>query len=492
MYKNTIGFTHNFKTISSKTLSVVEKEDEIEINISEITQIPALYVNNLFIPTYEDWLAENTRQNVVPVVGFQYRGVGTISKPFTDTTVYPLGGGVRTSSVNTAIQNAIDGSTVYGYVGTGTRLNPQRRGQQIIVQDNSSNYVYAGDLNYSDLNLKLESNAVFTTNALLIDLDNGTNFNVNNSSVKLEVQEGKTLEVTQSLGFNNSGNASATNSYTTAKTVELNGNGLITFTYNGANNLTKYIFNGEGNNNDGNLHYIVRCQVRAVRQGVYFSKNKNRMDVYNLMESGIFSGSIDTNLKAFHLTGGEVRLFGEGALSVNSETSGRLYGITFQPIGAGIGNSILSMTNTTLLYNCNFTFAKLNNENVRLSVVNTVGGGSNYVAGTSPALAVNGLFKNLGSTKWQVEFKNNRFPYTGINFEEVDLTMNNTTSSSNHIGNSLVETLVVYNNRKNAALAGIPLYSAFLSRNEAGRSEGDELNPYPNTSSWIRDIVLPA
>ena len=56
----------------------------------------------------------------------------------------------------------------------------------------------------------------------------------------------------------------------------------------------------------------------------------------------------------------------------------------------------------------------------------------------------------------------------------------------------MVETLVVYNSRANAISAGVPLYSAFLNRDNAGVAEGAEVNPYPSTTKWYRDIVLPA
>ena len=56
----------------------------------------------------------------------------------------------------------------------------------------------------------------------------------------------------------------------------------------------------------------------------------------------------------------------------------------------------------------------------------------------------------------------------------------------------MIESLVVYNNRANALSAGVPVYSAFLNRGNDGVAEGSELNPFPNTVKWIRDIVLPA
>ena len=74
----------------------------------------------------------------------------------------------------------------------------------------------------------------------------------------------------------------------------------------------------------------------------------------------------------------------------------------------------------------------------------------------------------------------------------MDLTKGNNISSTNTVGSNVIETLVVYNNRANAIAAGVPLYSAFLNRDNVGVAEGAESNPYPLTAKWYRDIVLPA
>ena len=75
------------------------------------------------------------------------------------------------------------------------------------------------------------------------------------------------------------------------------------------------------------------------------------------------------------------------------------------------------------------------------------------------------------------------FSYTGIDFTKVDLTSGNAYSAINFIGNSVVESLVTFDDRAAAINAGIPLYSAYL------KTEGVA---YPTTIKWVRDIVLPA
>ena len=48
---------------------------------------------------------------------------------------------------------------------------------------------------------------------------------------------------------------------------------------------------------------------------------------------------------------------------------------------------------------------------------------------------------------------------------------------------NIVESLVVYDDRAAALLAGLPLYSAYLKTGGVA---------YPTTTGWVRDIVLPA
>ena len=48
---------------------------------------------------------------------------------------------------------------------------------------------------------------------------------------------------------------------------------------------------------------------------------------------------------------------------------------------------------------------------------------------------------------------------------------------------NIVESLVIYNNRAAALLAGRPLYSAYLKTSGVA---------YPTTAGWVRDIVLPS
>lgn len=461
--QNSEDVTVRLKKIKSNTLTITSTDEELLIDTPLTSAIPALYVNNLYEPTYQEWLAENTSQNLgTPVPGFEYIGKGTSAQPFTDTVSYTLGNPLSTPVVtaNTAIQNALD-----VYVGTGSRLNPDLSGQTIIVQANSVGYTFNGDLDYSNLKIRFEESVIFTTTGYLVDMDNSSNFDSETSSVSIEVSEGKSLYISDSLGFRNSGNTSTTPpSYNTGRIVFLLGEGEIYSDYNGVDVLSRYIINGEGNNNDDGLHFQVKCQLRSIYSGIYYSKNKQRVDFYNQITSGILNGSVNVSLQAFKMTGGQIRFFEKAAINISSQVSGRNYGVTFEPQNSGIGYCSFQLNSAKVSGSANFMFSKLNNENVEFIAFNSPSGSgfATVIPGTNTV--VNGLFENLGASKWEVNFKNNVFSFTGIDFDKVDLTQGNNVSSTNFIGNNIIESLVVYSSKQAAQNAGITKGSKFLKK----------------------------
>lgn len=438
VYKGLNGTTklHEFYNLKSNTQKIELIGNNIFIDTPETSTIPALYVNNLYVPTEAEFLAGNTK------------GEGTLAKPFTDTvTAYVLG--VPTITANTSIQNGLD-----AYVGSGTRLLPQRVGQKIIVQDNNLGYTFPGNFSYTSLNLKVQAFIQATTTGLLVDMDNSSYFDSESSQITIDIAANYELNLVESLGFNNSGNTNITNDFSTARTVFLIGDGLITTQYNGANVLTNYILNGNGNSNNANLHFQVRCPISTTYQGIYNSKNFNRTDFYNTLTSGAFLQPINTSLKAFHQTGGQIRFFEKGTFYISTPTgSFREYGITFEPTDNGIGYFSFELGDTNILYHTDNVFAKLNNESVQFSIRNTLGSGQST-----------NLFENLGGTIWGVDFKNNTFSLTSIDFTKVDLTQGNNVSSTNFIGNNVVESLVVYDSKQSAKSASLPSNSVFLKR----------------------------
>lgn len=458
----------NLKRFRSNNLSITATDDEILIETPMTASIPALYVNNLYVPTYPEWLTENALQNGgTPVGGFVFRGRGTLAQPFTDSTVYPLLGGSATITPDTAIQNALDGDSAYAipysYVGSATRLAPQRNGQQIIVQNNNFAYNFPGDFNYENLNIKLNGSVIASTTGYLIDMDNPLFFNAANGRFLITIEANQVLQMVDSLGFRNSGNTSSLPpSYDTGRFGAIYGDGTLYSSYAGASILSRYIFNGEGYNNDDNLHFQVKCLVRADQQGIYYTKNKMRIDFYNLLQSGVLLGSGNINLKAFHMTGGQIRFFEKGGATLQNGVTGRTYGFTFEPEDDGIGFCSFQLNSGQVSGNAQNYFARLNNEHVNFLAFNSPSGDGFSTTNPGSPTVVNGLFENLGEDRWQIEFKNNVFSYTGIDQTKVDLTGNNGISVINFIGNEVIENLVMFTSKANAIAAGHPPNSAFI------------------------------
>ena len=159
---------HEFYTLESETLNITLDENKVKINTPSSAQIPALYVNNLYVPTYDDWVRAGG--NLVTNPSFVYKGEGTLAKPFTDSIRY-TSTSANTITANTSIQNALD-----AYVGTGTRLLPEKSGQQLIIQNNNIGYTFSGNFSYSSLNLLIQGNVTATTTDWIVDMDNTSFF----------------------------------------------------------------------------------------------------------------------------------------------------------------------------------------------------------------------------------------------------------------------------------------------------------------------------
>ena len=487
--ENTNELNVRIRTLVSDNLTITSTDDEVRIETPVTASIPALYVNSLYTPSYSEWLAENKIQNGgTALAGFVFRGKGTLAQPFTDSVVYPLAGGLPTTTINTAIQNALDGDNLYAfphsYVGGLGRLNPAKIGQQIIVQTTPSGYTFNGDFNYTSINIKIEGTVYATNTSWLVDMDNPLYFNNMSSVATIEIAENGLLQLIDSLGFRNSGNGSTTPpAFDSGRTIFLKGEGLLYSSYNGINVLNRYLFNTDGADNDEIIHIAVYCRVRADFQGIYFCKDKGSFDFYNLLQSGTLGGSGNIALKAFHMTGGQVRFYEKGSISLNNSNTGRLYGITFEPIGLGVGYCIFQLNSARVAGNAQHCFVKLNDEHVNFIAFNSPSGEGFATTLVGTGTITNGLFENLGATRWSVNFKNNVFSYTGIDQTKVDLTGGNSYSTINFIGNSVLENLITKPSRAQAIADGIPLYSAYLKTGGT---------VYPNTATWVRDVVLPA
>lgn len=443
------------KTLVSNNLTITATDEEVRIETPMTASIPALYVNNLYEPTYQEWLTENKKQNSgTAVVGFQFRGKGTLAQPFTDTIVYTLNAPLTPAVVtpNTAIQNALD-----AYVGTGlggdginpaSRLNPKLKGQKIIIQDNTSNYTFTGNFGYSNLNLDINANILTTTSGYLVDMDNSLHFNTLSDSIVINIGEGYVLEITGD-GLNNSGTNIPTFLESQRRQVNLTGLGKIISV---VNDITKYLINSDivstGNNNDGSLTFRIECDIYTKYQGILKIGGVSRVWNFGVMQSSDPNTTVDINLKPYLLLGGDFRNFQGSRL----EFSGiRTDAFVFSPTGGFtptmVGQSV-TITSLGLITNL---FTKTNNNLANLIFTNS---------DSSTSLSITNIFES--TNLWGVYFNKNTFEKGIINDTKVDLTVGNTVSVSNSIGSNLVEHLISYTSRETARLAGLPTNSVFL------------------------------
>jgi hypothetical protein len=449
--ENTNDITVRVKKLISNNLTISSTDEEVRIETPETASIPALYVNNLYIPTEEEFLAGNTK------------GDGTLAKPFTDTvTAYVAG--VPTITANTAIQNALD-----VYVGSGTRLSPELVGQKIIVQDNTTSYNFPENFGYSRLDIEINANVTHTDSGYLIDMDNSLHFNDLGDNITVTIGEDYLLAF-KGEGLNNSGSDVTTFNYAQSRQIYLKGNGTLYFP---DNNITKYAINSDilstGNNNDGGVTFRIDCRIRCDYQGVLKIGGTSRVYNYNDLFAGIDNVTIDPSIKAFLLLGGQFRNFKTS--SINFSGGNRTDGFVFTPTDGfipGLIGQSTTIVSTSLITNL---FNKTTTDTAYLNFVNS---------DSSVLFNVTNIFES--PNLWNVTFNRNIFESGSIDSTKADLTSGNLISAVNSIGRDTIENLRTFDDRNTAILAGLPLYSAYIKTSGVA---------YPSTSGWVRDIVLP-
>jgi hypothetical protein len=474
--QNTDELNVRVKTLVSDNLTITSTDEEVRIETPMTASIPALYVNDLYQPTYQEWLSENSAQNAgVPVAGFEFIGKGTLAVPFTNTYVYTLGAPATPPVItaNSAIQNALDGDTVYSYVGAGTRLSPDKVGQTIIVQNNNTNYIFTGNFNYSKLDLQIQGFVSTTTTGYLVDLDDPLYFNTSDR-VTIFLTEDSQL-ILAGDGFNNTGTNIATNNNTISKIVKLLGEGSIEC-FENTSPLTKYVINADINQtgyyNDGLWQFEIGCSINAEFQGLIQTGGIAKVVSFGgKFRTGNTFSSVNTDLKAFYLKGGFISFDNNSSVVFygNLPTI-RTQGFSLIQTGSFIPN--LSMSKCSIFGNVEKLFVK---ETTGSALINVADSGDNLDLFTIEVFDSPNL--------WSVKFKHNYIASGNIDFTKVDLTQGNTVSSVNFIGNNVIETLTAHTDRAAALLAGRPLYSAYLKTSGVA---------YPTTTGWVRDIVLPA
>lgn len=464
IYSDTLNLS--IKTINNKEVFTIE--------IPESSSIPSLYVNQDYKPTYKDWFDAGGNTNP----SFLFKGLGSLSKPFTNSINY-TNTTTFTITSNTAIANAIE-----AYIGTGTVDNPQKGFQYIVVQASNTQYLYDGDFTIRHFRLRLEPNAYVKctkSTGYIIDMDNNTVFpNTGNSyDVVFYLDSNSTLEV--KVPFRNSGSSLSSNNFAISKILYIKGNkGNLVELEPYTSGLAIFDADSTGTknyNNDGNLSFdinnvIVYSRFNTIAKIGGLSKiNFNQSE----LSSSTIIDTVNVNLPFIEQNGGLLRFFD---CIVSCYGGGvRLKAFKFTPpTTASSSSSIykpnLVIRNTRFIGYAGTWFYKENNYFVGIDILNCT---SLYFTG-------NQLFDTSGASKWYITLRNNVFEQININFNKLDLTNGNNISSSNTIGNNVIETLVKYGSRTDAINGGLPLGAKFINTN------GMNINtPDP---SWKLDIVI--
>jgi len=399
-----------------------------------------IYVNQSYIPRYEEFLLGKNK------------GEGTLARPFTNTIVYTTPT-TFTITPNSAVQNALD-----AYVGNGTRgldavdTKPERAGDQIIIQNSNSNYVFQGDFNYWKLDIKFEQGVSFVHNPLtsewLQDLDLFSNDNY--FSTKLFMEANSLLELVKN-GFRNHGSTFNGSNFSSAKQININGDNSARIVQTNTTETDSTIYTAiesnfnsvSGYGNDSLTTFDIRnisimskkqtlIKIGAANTGigqglvvnfdnVGFTYGEIGQNIITTAKPFKFSGTVVARLKNcnFYFYGNQIV---DAAFEVNNRADIRMVA----PLLNGVVGNLFHNISTT--------------QKPIISVVNSTTLDVIYVGEIGEPAG--DIFKsNLSSGKWDTIYFNNNFITSGnIDYDKIDLVALYT-GTLNFINNQLVYNL---------------------------------------------------
>ena len=452
--ENTTNVLINQKDIISDTLIITNNATQIKIDTLQASAIPALYVNNTYLPTYREWFLEGGNINL----NYIYKGMGTLAKPFID--------GIRFTSettsvrvVNTAIQNALN--SYVGIGGRGLTFNstlPEKLGQQIIIQSFSQGYLFEGDFNYFGINIKLEEGVYVTHSPSISDwLFDFDLFGDNVYFYSQFIIEKNSRLVIQKNGFRNRGSNFIGSGYINSKTISILGDGLILQSHISLADSTIYtviesnFLNLSGFVNDANATFNVK-----------------NISISTLTQTLVKAGSALTG----GLSNGEGRildfknvLFNYSSIGQNTPTTARPIKIAgtcyirFENCNFYIFSNQIIDSLFELNHNCilnlnsplfngtisNLFYSQSMTQKPNLICINSRVIDGIYLGGEigTPNRFI--FATNLSTGKWDTIYFNNNFINRGlIDYQKIDL-INNSTGTINFIGNEGFARQVVLN-----------------------------------------------
>ena len=268
---------HEYYKLSSSTLKLANDGTYLTIDAPTSASIPALYVNNSYIPTYDEWSrykGNNQLYTLGHITANEYAGDGTVARPFTNTVIY-TSPTTYTYTGDTAIANGIR-----SYLGTGTRISPQRMWEQIVVQGGF--YIYTGDFNYNRLNIVLKDATIESNPTIgnwLVDLDDTVYFAMNDTvSITVTIEGYAGIRLKKS-GFRNSGTRWAEALYTKSKIITITGNDpnkcSVYLDDPGSSNPNQYVIIESNWNGGSPIGYNTSTGLRTWSYGLDVNGNPN-------------------------------------------------------------------------------------------------------------------------------------------------------------------------------------------------------------------------
>lgn len=433
----TVALATDIPTVESSSLSVTQEGSVITIELPVVSDIPSLIVNDLYIPTYADFLLGKTKGN------------GTASKPFTNTITYTAPT-VYTTAPNTAIQNALD-----AYKGTGGKgtiadpTNPQLLGSIIQIEKGSGTYNFTGDFDYLDLKLQLKAGVIIGSTPIGEYLMDFTKFSTTKShNPTIYIEEGAYI-FCQKNGFKIVGGDFILGSED-KKTLNINGGNNNTGIVLIGNVESHTLFEVNGGSEtyiNGSFPNLVINSFIATRRGrMFVIKGNGRV----LCQSAILYFLTEPNLVTITNTYSPIEIEGTGFIGIyNSD-------VTLNKTSLVTYNQLVSLDNSALFEAID---SKLVGDSVYLAYCKNI---SNTPVIRLDAckmyISTTNSFANTISGIWQnIILTNNNMPNTSINATTTEILP----SSINTIGSKIIETLSSYTS-KALASAVLPKGGAFI------------------------------
>jgi hypothetical protein len=356
---NTTTKLHEFRTLNSSDIKVeVDSNNVINLTLPQSSSVPSIYINQDYVPSYDDWLKANKAANGgSAATNFDYRGEGTLAKPFTNTGTYNTtnpGATWQVTVPNSSIQNGLD----YYEGGTGySRSNPRRFGQKVQILAANGEYTFFNDFEYRGLDLEIYSTVACKKTGAIVNLNSG-NFQLDSEDpnqdvvVTINIIGEQTRLYIEGTGFFNYGNNISAINYRFRKQIVLLGTGRIASTPANPNttvnptDINRYIINagsdadlplGFGNmspkrfRNAGHATFVIKVDIECKYQGIIISRGSALTDFTdNQITSGSVNDNTDPGLEAIKITGGRILFIGVSITLFNQNPlQQRTYGIVF-------------------------------------------------------------------------------------------------------------------------------------------------------------------